>query len=72
MTTPIFDSIINGVLSPLRAESASVPFAEIANALRNLPSDLASLERLLEQQLGQYIQFNFAAEKATRLGISEE
>lgn len=72
MTTPIFDSIINGTLSPLRAESASVPFAEIANALRNLPSDLAGLERLLEQQLGQYIQFNFAAEKATRLGISEE
>ena len=72
MTTPIFDSIINGALSPLRAESASVPFAEIANALRNLPSDLASLERLLEQQLGQYIQFNFAAEKATRLGISDE
>ncbi len=72
MTTPIFDSIINGALSPLRAESASVPFAEIANALRNLPSDLASLERLLVQQLGQYIQFNFAAEKATRLGISDE
>lgn len=72
MTTPIFDSIINGALSPLRAESASVTFAEIANALRNLPADLAGLERLLEQQLGQYIQFNFAAEKATRLGISEE
>ena len=72
MTIPIFDSIINGALSPLRAESASVPFAEIANALRNLPSDLASLERLLVQQLGQYIQFNFAAEKATRLGISDE
>lgn len=72
MTTPIFDSIINGALSPLRAESASVPFAEIANSLRNLPSDLAGLERLLEQQLGQYIQFNFANDRATHLGISEE
>lgn len=72
MTTPIFDSIINGALSPLRAESASVPFAEIANSLRNLPADLAGLERLLEQQLGQYIQFNFANDKATCLGISEE
>lgn len=72
MTTPIFDSIINGALSPIRAESASVPFAEIANTMRNLPSDLPTLERLIEQQLGQYIQFNFANERATHLGISEE
>ena len=72
MTTPIFDSIINGALSPMRAESASVPFATIANALRNLPEDLTGLERLIEQQLGQYIAFNFAGERAKFLGISVE
>lgn len=72
MTTPIFDSIINGALSPMRAESASVPFATIANALRSLPEDLTGLERLIEQQLGQYIAFNFDGERAKFLGISEE
>ena len=72
MTTPIFDSIINGALSPMRAESASVPFATMANALRKLPEDLTGLERLIEQQLGQYIAFNFAAERAKFLGISVE
>jgi len=56
----------------MRAESASVPFATITNALRNLPEDLPRLERLIEHQLGQYIAFNFDGERAKFLGISEE
>lgn len=72
MTTPIFDSIINGVLSPTMIEQYSVPYSSICQALTHLPNNVSQLESLLEKQLGNYVRFDFAEEKAAPLFISGE
>lgn len=72
MKTPIFDSIINGALSPLNAEQAAVPFSDIYRGMINLPGNLSQLESLIEVQLGKYVSFDFAEEKAISLGIPGE
>lgn len=72
MTTPIFDSIINGVLSPTMIEQYSVPISRISQVLTRLPDRISQLESLLENQLGNYVRFDFAEEKAAPLFISGE
>lgn len=72
MTTPIFDSIINGVLSPTMIEQYSVPISRISQVLTRLPDSISQLESLLENQLGNYVRFDFAEEKAAPLFISGE
>ena len=72
MTTPIFDSIINGVLSPTMIEQYSVPISRISHVLTRLPDSISQLESLLEIQLGNYVRFDFAEEKAAPLFISGE
>lgn len=70
MKASIFDSIINGTLSPLTAEQKSVPMSEISQKLRKLPTDLQQLEILLTAQLGQYVDFSFDEEKACPLNLA--
>lgn len=72
MTTPIFDSIINGALSPTKIEQAAVPYSSICQALTHLPNNVSQLESLLEKQLGKYVRFDFAEEKAAPLFIEGE
>lgn len=72
MTTPIFDSIINGALSPKKIEQAAVPYSIICQALTHLPNNVSQLESLLEKQLGKYVRFDFAEEKAAPLFIEGE
>lgn len=72
MTTPIFDSIINGALSPTKIEQTAVPYSSICQALTHLPNNVSQLESLLEKQLGKYVRFDFAEEKAAPLFIEGE
>ncbi len=70
MKASIFDSIINGALSPLIAEKNSIPMGEISQNLRKLPATVQQLESLITTQLGKYINFSFDEERACPLGLT--
>ncbi len=70
MKASIFDSIINGALSPLVADQKSVPMGEISQKLRRLPTNLHQLEILIADQLKQYVEFSFNEERACSLNLA--
>lgn len=66
MNIPVIDSIINGNLNPELI--GEIEFVKISRALSYLPATLKESEKLLHEQISQYVRFDFDAERPFILG----
>jgi len=72
MEIPVFDSIINGALQPNRSAKLASSFNTISRALSQLPDNLFRAEKVMKEQLGDYVPFSFDDERAVYIGLDEE